>query len=166
MTTPAAFRGPSPRNPAPPYTQATPLSTHPTRFPRPRPLRNRPHPYVQAPPLRTRLPGVLKPSPLRTLPPPVRSGPSPQNLAPPGLPDPPPQNPTPTDILTPCPSEPCPGCRCIWGRPPALIQGPLPHLRLRRSSRKPATPSCGTSTWATCSPAHLTWAPGCVEACM
>ncbi|KAG7232956.1 hypothetical protein INR49_005808 [Caranx melampygus] len=35
--------------------------------------------------------------------------------------------------------------------------------RLRISSRREATPSCGTSTLATSSPAHPTWAPACVR---
>ena len=36
--------------------------------------------------------------------------------------------------------------------------------RLRACSRTRAMSSCGTSTWATCSPAPPTWAPGCVPA--
>ena len=149
-----------------PKPKLLPSPVLPSRFPKPRPLEGRPHPYPQAPRTRTGLQGVLKPRPLRIQPSLVRSGPCPKNRVPPGFPDPPSRSPTPTDILTPCPSDPCPGCGRIWGHPQRWSRVLSPYLRLRRYSRKPATRSCGTSTWATCSPAHLTWAPGCVEACM
>ena len=114
---PAAFRGPAPRNPAPPSTEATPLSGAPRSLSKAPPSGKPAPPLSSTPRTRTCLQGVLKPSPLRIQPSLVRLGPCPKNFVPPGFPDPPSRTPTPTDILTPCPSDPCPGCGRIWGHP-------------------------------------------------
>lgn len=153
---PAAFPGPALGTRLLPTPKPLPQRCSSPRFPKPRPLENH-YPILKPPRTENRPSRHPRPSPVRN-PAITWSGPAPDLM---------PLSDRPLGVLPPLTfsplslRSPCPVVGLHWGAPTRAIRSSPTWVG--RYSRRPATRSCGTSTWAAVLTCPSAWAPGCGE---